>query len=62
VPSLGLCGQGLKFGSFLLHTSYQALIERIHMDANLTRRALEHPSLSAFKEDAFLKPAVANTA
>uniref|UniRef100_A0A7S3VJV5 riboflavin kinase n=2 Tax=Dunaliella tertiolecta TaxID=3047 RepID=A0A7S3VJV5_DUNTE len=37
-------------------TSLQALIDRIHEDANQSRRALDHPQLSSFSNDVFLKP------
>lgn len=36
--------------------SLEELIARIHKDADISRDALEHASMSKYKDDSFLKP------
>lgn len=42
-------------------TSVEALVERIHQDAAVTREALTHPSLAAHSRDTTLQPASQRT-
>jgi riboflavin kinase / FMN hydrolase len=37
-------------------TTLDALIARIHEDANVTRAALQHEALAAYRTDSSLKP------
>jgi len=41
--------------------SLQALIDRIHRDAEVSKEALAHPQYQQQKEDPFLLPATANS-